>query len=309
METTLDISGCPDQHRVRYAAGSFEKRALTWWNAQVQTRGRDEALAMPWEDFKTLLRGEFCPRNELKKVETELLNHVMIGAEHLAFTTRFHELATLAPDIVPTLEKRIERYVGVLPPCIRGHVIAAHPTTLEMAVTLSASLIDVMVASGALKKGSGTTEDLEQPSNKKRKVVKNFVATTTAKQAVLNQPPQNRGSYSGTAPFCNKCNYHHQPGTGCRQCTYCGKMGHWVKFCKEQKTQHRANQAVAQTAAHLDRISCYTCGEPGHYAKDCPKRVLPRGQAPRGRAYQIGTAAVRQDTDTNTNNNTGTFII
>ncbi|KAD0903823.1 hypothetical protein E3N88_43572 [Mikania micrantha] len=230
METTLDISGCPDQHRVRYAAGSFEKRALTWWNAQVQTRGRDEALAMPWEDFKTLLRGEFCPRNELKKVETELLNHMMIGAEHLAFTTRFHKLATLAPDIVPTLEKRIERYVSGLPPCIRGHVIAAHPTTLEMAVTLSASLTDVMVASGALKKGSGTTEDPEQPSNKKRKVVKNFATTTTTKQAVLNQPPQNRGSYSGTAPFCNKCNYHHQPDTGCRQCTYCGKMGHWVKF-------------------------------------------------------------------------------
>ncbi|KAD3338107.1 hypothetical protein E3N88_33628 [Mikania micrantha] len=96
-----------------------------------------------------------------------------------------------------------------------------------MAVTLSASLTDVMVASGALKKGSGTTEDPEQPSNKKRKVVKNFATTTTTKQAVLNQPPQNRGSYSGTAPFCNKCNYHHQPGTGCRQCTYCGKMGHW----------------------------------------------------------------------------------
>ncbi|KAD4584852.1 hypothetical protein E3N88_22453 [Mikania micrantha] len=307
METTLDISGCPDQHRVRYAAGSFEKRGLTWWNAQVQTRGRDEALAMPWEDFKTLLRGEFCPRNELKKVETELLNHVMIGAEHLAFTTRFHELATLAPDIVPTLEKRIERYVGGLPPCIRGHVIAAHPTTLEMAVTLSASLTDVMVASGALKKGSGTTEDPEQPSNKKRKVVKNFATTTTTKQAVPNQSPQNRGSYSGTAPFCNKCNYHHQPGTGCRQCTHCGKMGHWAKFCKGQATQHRANQAVAQTAAHLDRISCYTCGEPGHYAKDCPKRVLPRGQAPRGRAYQIGASVARQDTDTNTN--TGTFYL
>ncbi|KAD7117196.1 hypothetical protein E3N88_04464 [Mikania micrantha] len=52
METTLDISGCPDQHKVRYAAGSFDKRALTWWNAQVQTRGRDEALSMSWEEFK-----------------------------------------------------------------------------------------------------------------------------------------------------------------------------------------------------------------------------------------------------------------
>ncbi|KAD5508273.1 hypothetical protein E3N88_15976 [Mikania micrantha] len=104
METTLDISGCPEQHKMRYVVGSFNKRALTWWNAQVQTRGRDEALSMPWEEFKLLLRVEFCPRNELKKVKTELLNHVMIGAGHLAYIARFHELATLAPNIVPTVE-------------------------------------------------------------------------------------------------------------------------------------------------------------------------------------------------------------
>ena len=231
METTLDISGCPNQHRVRYAAGSFEKRALTWWNAQVQTRGRDEALAMPWEDFKTLLRGEFCPRNELKKVETELLNHVMIGAEHLAFTTRFHELATLAPDIVPTLEKRIERYVGGLPPCIQGHVIAARPTTLEMAVTLSATLTDVMVASWALKKEAeaakaGSSKKPDKRPAKKQKVVRNFAVATHAPTTTQPPPLQIKRPYTGMAHQCNNCQFHHHPGIPCRQCTRCGKLGH-----------------------------------------------------------------------------------
>ncbi|KAL8232645.1 hypothetical protein R6Q57_002423 [Mikania cordata] len=68
IETTLDISGCPEHHKVRYVAGSFSKRALTWWNSQIRARGRDEALAMPWADFKILLRNEFCPKHELQSV-------------------------------------------------------------------------------------------------------------------------------------------------------------------------------------------------------------------------------------------------
>ncbi|KAD2393208.1 hypothetical protein E3N88_40185 [Mikania micrantha] len=245
METTLEISNCPEQYKVKYAAGSFHKRALTWWNAQVHTRGRDEALSMPWDDFKAILRAEFCPRNELKKVETELLNLVMIGAGHLAYTTRFHELASLAPDIVPTLEKRIERYIGGLPACMQDFILAAHPTTLEMAVTLSSTMTDVMVAFGALKKEAESTE--ERHPTKKQKVAKNFATTTTTKQAVPTQPQLIHQSYSGTAPFCNMCNYHHQPDTGCRRCTYCGKMGHWAKFCKSQEIQELKRNNSVQT--------------------------------------------------------------
>ncbi|KAD2805050.1 hypothetical protein E3N88_38427 [Mikania micrantha] len=92
-------------------------------------------MAMPWEDFKTLLRTEFCPKNELQKLEVKLSNHVMKGADHMGYTTRYHELVALVPDMVPTLEKRIDRYVGGLPACIQGMVVSANPATVESAIS------------------------------------------------------------------------------------------------------------------------------------------------------------------------------
>ncbi|KAD4385371.1 hypothetical protein E3N88_25539 [Mikania micrantha] len=177
METTLDISGCPEHHKIHYAAGSFSKRALTWWNSQIQARGREEALVMPWADFKILLRNEFCPKHELQKLEVELSNHVTKGADHMTFTTRYHELVALVPEMVPTLEKRIDLYVGGLPSCIHGIVLVANPATLESAISLSAKLTDVMVKSGVLKKDTGKAQEEptgnpEHHQKKKQKVVK-----------------------------------------------------------------------------------------------------------------------------------------
>ncbi|GJZ85541.1 hypothetical protein Tco_0650880 [Tanacetum coccineum] len=55
--------------------------------------GREPAVGMSWEDFKNLTREEFCPVNEMQKLETEFWNHAMIGAGHVAYTDRFHVLS------------------------------------------------------------------------------------------------------------------------------------------------------------------------------------------------------------------------
>ncbi|GJU72643.1 hypothetical protein Tco_1264048 [Tanacetum coccineum] len=72
-------------------------------------RGREAAVGMPWEDFKTLTREEFCPSNEMQKLETKLWNHAMVGVGHATYTDRFHELARLVPHLVTLENKRIER--------------------------------------------------------------------------------------------------------------------------------------------------------------------------------------------------------
>ncbi|GKF38101.1 hypothetical protein Tco_0118162, partial [Tanacetum coccineum] len=84
MESIHDMSGCRDNQKVKYTAGSFVE--------------------------------EFYPSNEMQKLENELWNHVMVGAGHAAYTDRFHELDRLVPNLVTPEGKRIERYVyGIAP--------------------------------------------------------------------------------------------------------------------------------------------------------------------------------------------------
>ncbi|GJV65672.1 putative reverse transcriptase domain-containing protein [Tanacetum coccineum] len=46
MESVQDMSGCRDSQKVKYTAGSFVGKALTWWNSQIHTRGREATIGM-----------------------------------------------------------------------------------------------------------------------------------------------------------------------------------------------------------------------------------------------------------------------
>ncbi|GJY18967.1 reverse transcriptase domain-containing protein [Tanacetum coccineum] len=105
-----------DNQKVKYTAGSFVGKALTWWNFQIHTRSREAVVGMSWEDFKTLTREEFCLSNEMQKLETELWNHAMVRAGHAAYTDRFHKLSRLVPHLVTPENKRIEWYIYGLAP-------------------------------------------------------------------------------------------------------------------------------------------------------------------------------------------------
>ncbi|GJU02834.1 hypothetical protein Tco_1113172 [Tanacetum coccineum] len=121
MEYVHDMSGCSIDQKVKYTAGSFVGKALTWQNSQIRT--------LIWEvAFKS-----------------ELWNHTMVGTGHAAYTNRFHELARLAPHLVTPKSRMIERFLRALTNEavrngsikkveIRGHVrsdlVVAHASTV-----------------------------------------------------------------------------------------------------------------------------------------------------------------------------------
>jgi hypothetical protein len=54
----------------------------------------------------------------------------MEGSEIKAYTTRFHNLAILCPQMVAPEHKRIERYIDGLVPQIQGMVTSSNQTTI-----------------------------------------------------------------------------------------------------------------------------------------------------------------------------------
>nr|GEV66252.1 uncharacterized mitochondrial protein AtMg00810-like [Tanacetum cinerariifolium] len=126
MENVQDKSGCSVDQKVKYTAGSFMGKALTWWNSQIHTLSRGVAVSLSWNEFKFMMIEEFYHGHEMKELETKLWNHVMVEAGHAAYTDRFHELARM--------------------------VAAAEPKTIQKAVQIFGALTDEVVRNRSNKK-------------------------------------------------------------------------------------------------------------------------------------------------------------
>ncbi|GKG21715.1 reverse transcriptase domain-containing protein, partial [Tanacetum coccineum] len=121
---------------------------------------------MSWNDFRALLVEDFCPSNEMEKLENEFWNHTMVGANHVAYTNRFHELAKLVPHLVTLESSRIKRYINGLAPQIYGMLQATQPTTIQSAILMDGILTDKAVRCGTLTKGNDKRKEMEESSKR-----------------------------------------------------------------------------------------------------------------------------------------------
>ncbi|GKD24786.1 reverse transcriptase domain-containing protein, partial [Tanacetum coccineum] len=74
MESVFSISNCPAASQVKFATCTLQDDALTWWNSHVKTTTTEVAHAMPWATLKKMMTDKYCPRGEIKKIETEIWN-------------------------------------------------------------------------------------------------------------------------------------------------------------------------------------------------------------------------------------------
>ncbi|GJX28963.1 putative reverse transcriptase domain-containing protein [Tanacetum coccineum] len=163
--------------------------------------------------------------------ETELWNHVMVGASHAAYTNRFHELARLVPYLVTLENKRIERYVYGLAPQIRRMVEATEPTSIQKAMQIAGTLTDEAIRNGSIKR---ILRKEEMGENLVRIGIGGMITRELGLEMLLLQPQIMLGEKEhGNVNPINARN----PAAARGACFECGGTDHYKAAC------HRLNRA------------------------------------------------------------------
>ncbi|GJY67922.1 putative reverse transcriptase domain-containing protein [Tanacetum coccineum] len=293
VEQVFETCKCAEEDKVMFAASTFEGRALTWWNGNVHTLGLVNANHIPWTEFKTMMTTEYCPATEIQRMEQELWTLTLKGDDIEAYNNRFHELALMCPELVPTEKKKIERYTRGFPERIKGNITSSKPATLHDAINMARELVEQAVQGKATRIGESnkrkwedhqrnTNNNNNNPNNNNnRNRNNNYHQQQNRRQetarAYAAAPTENRG-YAGNLPKCNRCNFHHS-GRCPPKCQKCQRTGHLEKDCR----------AILPGACNdfLQNATCYGCGEKGHLKNKCPKAGNQHNEGARARAYVV----------------------
>ncbi|GJZ88013.1 putative reverse transcriptase domain-containing protein [Tanacetum coccineum] len=282
IENVQDMSGCSNDQKVKYTAGSFLGKGLTWWNSQIRTLSQEVAVSMSWNNFKFMIIQEFYHSHEMQKLESKLWNHPMVGLAMLRILIGASPLLVGSPEI-------------------------------------SGALTDEAVRNGSIKKVKKrgnvgeTSKDKNGRDDNKRTRTENVFATT-----VNLVGRENMGTWSK----CTTCNSNHAPGGPCCTCFSCNRPGHLAKdyrgvprnvnLVNARNPTVRACYECGSTD-HV-RSACPRLNKAQEPKRNRPNQVAAnnRGQGrgnqwnqARGRAFMLGAKEARQDP----NIVTGTFTL
>nr|GEX37051.1 hypothetical protein [Tanacetum cinerariifolium] len=202
-ESVFSRSNCAKENRVPFATGTLIDDALSWWNADAQPIGIEQANKITWIELKRLLTNK-----------------------------RFQDLAVLCPNMVPNTKKLIEAFINGLPRSIEGNVTDSKPQALEEAINIAQRLMDQII------KHNSTQEinDHKQKFEDRRNIDKNNYPDDRNNNNPSNN--QNNDNYQNNHNNHNRNNdYHHQQNK--KQETFgtyiaTNGLGHLTKNCRNR---------------------------------------------------------------------------
>ncbi|GKB86233.1 putative reverse transcriptase domain-containing protein [Tanacetum coccineum] len=143
IKESVDAAIATEQgKKVKFAAATLQGPALTWWNAKVATMGLKTVNQIPWIEMKQLMTAEFCPIEEIQRMEHELWNLKVKEYNIVAYTQRFTELALMCPRMVEPERVKVNAYIRGLTDNIKGEVTSSRPANLNEAVRMAHKLME-----------------------------------------------------------------------------------------------------------------------------------------------------------------------
>nr|GEV57137.1 reverse transcriptase domain-containing protein [Tanacetum cinerariifolium] len=110
------------------------KAAIRAKHERVATLGHEVANGRPWTKVKQMMTDEFCPTEEVQRLEDELRHLKLRDMNIAAYMERFNELDLLCPNVVPNGKKKVELYIMGLPEIIKGEMTSSRPATFNEAM-------------------------------------------------------------------------------------------------------------------------------------------------------------------------------
>nr|GEW12415.1 putative reverse transcriptase domain-containing protein [Tanacetum cinerariifolium] len=252
--------------------------------------------------MKKMMLEEFCPDEEVQRMEDELRSLKLRDTNIAAYTQRFNELVLLCPEAVPTEKKKVEAYIKGLSENIKGEVTSSRPVNLNKAVCMAHTLTKQKIQAKVERIAQGNKRKWEnsQGSNRNNNNSGNYQDNTRhhlynnqrqRNARALTNAPAEQSRYKGNKPICNNCKKHHTDNCVIT-CHNCRRPSHYTRECRKK----------ANTQSTL---VCYGCDKRGHRQNYCPNKNNHQGEEARGRAYVIKEA----DKDQGPNVVTGTFLL
>nr|GEZ52915.1 hypothetical protein [Tanacetum cinerariifolium] len=241
MESVFSISNWTASNQVKFATCTLQDDTLTWWNSHVKTTTPEAAYAMTWATLKKTMTGKYCPRGEIKKIETEMWNLKVKGTDVVAYNRRFQQLALMCSRMFPEEIDKIEKYIDGLPDMILGSVKASRSKTMQEVIEFTTELMEDKTRAYAERQADNKRKSKDLARNNQNQQPYKRKNTGQAYTAGNGD----KRLYAGSRPLCSKCNYNHE--------------GHFKRNCPKLKNNDRGNQAGNNRAP----TSVYAVGNAG----------------------------------------------
>nr|GEW99958.1 putative reverse transcriptase domain-containing protein [Tanacetum cinerariifolium] len=192
-----------------------------------------------------MMMEEFCPDEEVQRMEDELRSLKLRDTNIAAYTQRFNELVLLCPKAVLTEKNKVEAYIKGLPENIKGEVTSSRPVNLNETVRMAHTLMEQKIQAKAERIAEGNKRKCKNSQGGNRNNNNNrgnyqdnnrhhqYNNQRQGNARALTNAPAEQSGYKGNKPLCNNCKKHHT-GNCMLTCRNWGRPGHYVRDCRKK---------------------------------------------------------------------------